>query len=147
MFYFDVRDGDRQFIDEVGTDLKGQLGLARAEALGTLIEYIKGISPNSGRRRVAVEVRSHGGEPVLEAEIMLNVKNRRQVANSRPTTLETAQRHFDEGQVRLSRQRALIMRLSQGGLPTSHAEDLLALFETVQQTRARHMQQLLRCSA
>lgn len=72
LFYFDVRDGDRFFQDQEGTELPS-LEAARAEALTTLGEIAKGQLPDGDRREFVISIRKGGPEPVLTASLLLRV--------------------------------------------------------------------------
>jgi hypothetical protein len=145
MYYFDVRDDGRLYTDGVGSDLVEQVGAVRTEALDTLLEYVKSVGLGSRcRRRVAVEVRNDSEGPFLTVEMMVDIKTQTRAANSRSSKLEGFERHFQEGEERLLRQRVLVQRLSEGGLPTCEAEQLLGIFESVQKNRARQMRLIQR---
>ena len=69
-FYFDMRDDDRLFPDDEGTELDGGLVAARIVAYATLTDYLKGRAPETDSpRRVAVEV-SDGNHKSLMAAVV-----------------------------------------------------------------------------
>ena len=55
------------------------------------------------------------------------------------TTLEMVRRHVREGAEHVARQRALLARLKERGLPTAEAERLLEDFEDVQRQHEDHL--------
>lgn len=55
------------------------------------------------------------------------------------TELEMVRRHVEEGAEHIAKQRALIARLRQRGLPTQEAESLLVTFEDLQRQHEDHL--------
>ncbi|ACA21280.1 hypothetical protein M446_7062 (plasmid) [Methylobacterium sp. 4-46] len=59
------------------------------------------------------------------------------------TELEMVRRHVEEGAEHIAKQRALIARLSEDGLPTQEAEALLVTFEDLQRQHEDHLARTL----
>jgi SHS2 domain-containing protein len=73
LYFFDVRDGNRLYPDDQGTEMGG-LDEARMEALAALADHVKDIRPTEDRRRVAIEVRNEKSEPLLKAVMIFEVE-------------------------------------------------------------------------
>jgi predicted transcriptional regulator len=58
------------------------------------------------------------------------------------TDIEMVRRHIHEGEVTLARQRITLARLSEKGLPTESAYELLRLFEHLQSEHRAHLDRL-----
>ncbi|RWD63074.1 MAG: hypothetical protein EOS37_29885 [Mesorhizobium sp.] len=59
--------------------------------------------------------------------------------HDRETELEMVQRHVRTGEDILARQRSLIERLTERGLPTSRSVSLLAFFQALQNAHQAHL--------
>lgn len=55
------------------------------------------------------------------------------------TEIEMVRRHVEEGAKHIARQRLLVARLRQEGLPTQEAANLLATFEAIQRQHEDHL--------
>ncbi len=73
LYFFDVRDGNRLYPDDQGTEMGG-LDAARTEAFAALADYVKEIVLTEDRRRVAIEVRNEKSEPLLKAVMIFEVE-------------------------------------------------------------------------
>jgi hypothetical protein len=73
LYYFDIRDGNRLFPDDQGSEMDG-LNAARIEAFAALADYVKEIAPTENRRRVAIEVRDEDSKPLLKAVVIFEVE-------------------------------------------------------------------------
>ena len=73
-FYFYMRDDDRLFPDDEGTELDGGLVAARIVAYATLTDYIQGRLPETdSARRVAVEVTDGNHKPLMAAVVTVEL--------------------------------------------------------------------------
>lgn len=64
-YYFDIRDGEALYADEVGIELADQTA-AEIEAAKSLGDMAKDLSPLDERHHMAIEVRTNAG-PVFQA--------------------------------------------------------------------------------
>jgi hypothetical protein len=76
LFFFDVRDGESFFRDDVGLEYP-DVETARDEAALTLAEMGKSVLPGSIVREIAVEVRDEAKEPLLRTVLRFEVQRLR----------------------------------------------------------------------
>ena len=73
-YYFDMRDDERFYPDNQGTELDGDLAAARIVAFSTLTDYIQGRVPETDSpRRVAVEVSDGNHKPLMAAVVTVEL--------------------------------------------------------------------------
>jgi hypothetical protein len=74
LYHFDMRDDDRFYPDDQGTELDGGIAAARIVAFATLTDYIQGRLPETdSARRVAVEVTDGNHKPLMAAVVTVEL--------------------------------------------------------------------------
>jgi SHS2 domain-containing protein len=76
LFYFDVRDGEQFFHDDVGLELP-ELEQAREHAALALADMAKDVLPDGLKREMAIEVRDESKEPLLQTTLKFEVRRLR----------------------------------------------------------------------